>query len=146
MKAAPPSKRVHNRSRRKLRTILLFGSLPLFFLSFILVVVGIVLNREPDFISPLPLGKYITQRSNDSAQIQKFLRKAHIQYQGVYMTNDYSYVVKLKDGEMIFFSPKKPIDQQISSLQLVLSRLTIEGKRFSSLDFRFDNPVIIYQK
>ncbi len=146
MKSAHNPRKVRNRSRRKLRLFFLSVSAVIFLFSFVMVVVGILLNQAPDFISPLPLGKFITQRSNNTLSIEEGLRKAHIDYEGVYIAEDYSYLIKFKDGEYIYFSSKKPIAQQISSLQFVLSRLTIEGKRFSSLDFRFDNPVIVYRK
>lgn len=56
---------------------------------------------------------------------------------------DVSYVVTLKDGATIIFSAQKNINSQISSLQVILSRLTMEGRLFRQLDLRFDKPVIL---
>ena len=42
------------------------------------------------------------------------------------------------------FDKKKKIPEQRTSLQLILSRLTIEGKQASKIDFRFDNPVVTF--
>ena len=55
-----------------------------------------------------------------------------------------SIEVELKDGGKVIFSSKKDLKKQITSLQLVLSRLTIEGKKLKILDFRYDNPVVSF--
>jgi hypothetical protein len=49
----------------------------------------------------------------------------------------------IDNGEVIL-SSKKDIGSQLSSLQLMLARLTIEGKKLKVLDFRFDNPVVSF--
>lgn len=55
-----------------------------------------------------------------------------------------SFVVKLKGGEEALLSSKKSLAVQVSSLHLILSRLTIEGKRVARVDLRFNNPVIVF--
>jgi hypothetical protein len=57
-----------------------------------------------------------------------------------------SYVLILKDESQVILSAEKDISSQISSLQFILSRLTMEGKLFTQLDLRFDNPVIKLRK
>ena len=52
-------------------------------------------------------------------------------------------IVFLESGEKVIISKKKILDSQISSLQLISSRFTIEGKHFVSLDLRFDRPVLV---
>lgn len=56
--------------------------------------------------------------------------------------DDTKYVVTFKDGSVVILSSEKDLKLQISSLQFILSRLTMEGKLFSQLDLRFDKPVI----
>lgn len=56
---------------------------------------------------------------------------------------DNGYLVTLSTDEKIIFSRNKPLDEQISSLQLISSRFTIEGKYFVQLDLRFNRPVIV---
>ena len=55
---------------------------------------------------------------------------------------DAQYVVTFKDGSVVILSSEKDLKSQISFLQFILSRLTMEGKLFLQLDLRFDKPVI----
>ncbi|HET9947069.1 MAG TPA: hypothetical protein VFQ63_03330, partial [Patescibacteria group bacterium] len=48
------------------------------------------------------------------------------------------------DGKTIIISLNKDIEQQVSSLQLTIRELTMEGKEFHRLDFRYDKPVITF--
>lgn len=86
-----------------------------------------------------PLASFILQRK--ASEVQAILDKEKIQYSKIEYFEGYA-VVTIKDNGKVYLSTKKELLQQISSLQLVLSKLTIEGKRFKNLDFRFDKPVI----
>ena len=44
----------------------------------------------------------------------------------------------------VILTTSKDIAQQIDSLQLTIRQLTMEGKEFHRLDFRYDKPVISY--
>lgn len=76
--------------------------------------------------------------------IKSLLKKEKIQFLAVSVASDSSYLVYLQGGAEAIISPKKNLLEQVRSLQIVLSRLTIEGKRFKSLDFRFEKPVISF--
>lgn len=115
-------------------------SLSLFFL-FLFLAVSFFFFKKQNLISPLPLGK--TASESSTTNLEELLVKNNIPFSSIELASDSSFLVRLREGEEISFSPKKSITQQISSLQLVLTRLTIEGKRFKSLDFRFDKPLII---
>lgn len=52
------------------------------------------------------------------------------------------FVIWLKDGLQVVMSSKKDIDSQLDSLQLILSRATIEGEKTKKIDLRFDKPVL----
>jgi cell division septal protein FtsQ len=52
-------------------------------------------------------------------------------------------LARLEDGLEVFFSSQKEATGQVGSLQLILSRTKIEGKRLERVDLRFDKPVII---
>ncbi len=96
--------------------------------------------KKASFISPVPVA---IGGSNDQIEhIRILLKKNNIAFTTVSAFPEGSFTVTLAGGEEIFFSQQKNIESQISSLQLIVSRLTIEGKRFSRLDFRFDEPVI----
>ncbi len=57
-----------------------------------------------------------------------------------------SFVIQLENDAEIVLSAKKDLSSQISSLQFILQRLTMEGRRFSRLDLTFDKPVIVLEK
>lgn len=100
--------------------------------------------RKKAFISPLPQNKYfiLVQNNSTTKNLENLLAKNKLSFSSISDFEGNSLLVKLNSGEEVIFSSKKPLDMQISSLQLVLSRLTIEGKRFTRLDFRFNNPVV----
>lgn len=83
------------------------------------------------------------QISNTIA-LEKELEKSNISFKTIYANPDGSLTVELTDSSIVIVSLKKDFKNQVSSLQLVLSRLTIEGKKLKSLDFRFNNPVVSY--
>lgn len=99
-------------------------------------------------ISPLPdVSKTMQVARIDMNQsiLQKKLTENGITFSSVTVASDSSYLVTLPAGEQVLFSQKKDIVSQVSSLHLILSRLTIEGKGFSSLDFRFDKPIVVFK-
>lgn len=53
-------------------------------------------------------------------------------------------VTRLQDGTSVIFSTDQDIVKQVSSLQIILSRLTIEGKKATKIDFRYETPIIVY--
>jgi len=50
--------------------------------------------------------------------------------------------VWLEDETLILFNSEKDMENQLDSLQLILSRAKIEGKTIKKIDLRFDKPVI----
>lgn len=121
--------------------LLLFYSLSIFF-------------QADRLISPVPKGKggIVLSGNGDldtMRNIEAILKKQKIAYQFVTRMESTTaavlkdtYVITLPDnGEVII--KKQDLLRQISSLQFVLSRLTMEGKRFLRLDLRFEHPVIV---
>ncbi|OGH06004.1 MAG: hypothetical protein A2W22_03710 [Candidatus Levybacteria bacterium RBG_16_35_11] len=116
--------------------------------SFTLLMLGLLLSslylfvffsQKTVIINPLAI-KNIGQLE----KIENGLMHKNISFSKIEQDNDLSYKVFIKDNGIVFLSEKKDIGNQIDSLQLILSRLTIEGKRFKILDFRFDKPIISY--
>lgn len=104
------------------------------------------------FVSPIPtvLSKSNKQDSQDrniatTQVLQAILLKNNIPFSSTSLLSDSSYLVQLIAGEEVLLSSKKPLASQISSLQLLLSRFTIEGKRFTRLDLRFDKPIAVFR-
>ncbi len=90
-------------------------------------------------ISPLAKSK-VSRLVN----LENELSKNQISFSAANANQDGSYTVKLLAGGEVILSSKKDIGSQLSSLQLMLSRLTIEGKKLKTLDFRFGNPVVSF--
>lgn len=51
----------------------------------------------------------------------------------------------LLDGTQVWFSPEKDLEQELRSLQTLLSKATIENRKLKRVDFRFSKVVLEYQ-
>lgn len=54
--------------------------------------------------------------------------------------------LRVKNGPIVLFSDSKDINEQLSSLQLIMRRLTIDGGSLkpSKIDLRFRNPIVTF--
>jgi len=107
-----------------------------------------VLFPKPLFISPISNAfsiSTVTQSDPGIESLKSLLKEKRIDFTKI-STSDSSYTVNLKEGSDVIFSKQSDLRSQLSSLQFILSRLTMEGKQFSRLDLRFDKPVIILRK
>lgn len=132
------------------RNIFFFVSL---FGAFLLVIVTIFFSiptilryvTQKGYVSPLSAA-YGPQEALGNAMTEDMVRKklheANISIRSIDSFDD-GFIVLLEGKEKVILSRKKPLGDQISSLQLISSRLTIEGKHFASLDLRFDRPVLL---
>lgn len=125
--------------RKKRITFLRIVSL---FILLLAILLGLYL------ISPIVFGKKIISPlakryvSIGSENMSEELLKAKISFSSIKRSSDSSYLVTLSEGGIVILTPLKNTANQISSLQLILSRLTIEGKRVKLIDFRYDRPVV----
>lgn len=97
------------------------------------------------YLSPVSKNEFKDTSSQGDAglnMVDAQLKKQKIEATAI-KYQESSYVVTLKDGSIIYLSSQKDLNSQISSLQVILSRLTMEGKLFRQLDLRFDKPVIL---
>lgn len=134
-------KRQLKKEKSKSRIKLAFTSL-LFLLLALLLIEFLYLNfsfGRNTYLSPLA-----KEQKSKIITLEAELEKSNISFKTVSASSDASLVVQLVDGSVVILSSKKDIKRQISSLQLILSRLTIEGKKLKILDFRFDNPVVSF--
>lgn len=90
------------------------------------------------YINPLALNNSSKNRLED------ILKKNKIEFVNIVINPDKSESVDLKIGGQVIFSTNKDLDGQVASLQLMLSRLTIEGKKLKTLDFRYSSPVVTF--
>ena len=77
--------------------------------------------------------------------LKKALKDKSIGFSSVEL-KDSLYIITMEDNELVTLSAKKDIITQISSLQFVLSRLTMEGRQFRTLDLQYDKPIIVFKE
>ncbi|OGH23942.1 MAG: hypothetical protein A3J69_01985 [Candidatus Levybacteria bacterium RIFCSPHIGHO2_02_FULL_42_12] len=77
-------------------------------------------------------------------ETELILKKYNIPFVSIQQASDSAILIEIDEGKF-FISSKKDIESQVSSLQRALSRFTIEGKRISLLDFRFERPIVVFQ-
>lgn len=123
-------------SKNRLGLILVFIGLAL--ISFSLIV-AVFLVKDPLFVSPLS-----KDQTSINLKIEKILKEKKISYKSIITSPDLSFVIGLDKDHEVIIDSKKDIDSQLSSLQLILTQLKIEGKTFKRLDFRFQKPIISF--
>jgi hypothetical protein len=147
--AKPRKIKTDRRVRREQKAKLtLFGvAVAAFFVTLIVLVVMFV--RPEGLVSPLgalerkAVLAEAKKANQDTKKIQSYLKKEKIAYATIDRLSDSSYSVSLKSGEKVYLSDDKDILKQLTSLQLILARLTMEGKQALRLDFRYDKPVVV---
>ncbi len=144
-------KSLPRKRNRYIKKVLLIS---LISLGIVIVVSGVVYYlvavkfKKPLYISPLPTMHFVQSSQSDQSdkklpELQKALKKSRIEYKNISKDKDSSYIVTLQNGSKVIFSSQKDISVQITSLQYILSHLTMEGRQFSRLDLRFEKPVIV---
>lgn len=135
-----------NRRRRKV-----FAKKFLVIAFVILVMVlGVVLfflyQPEKIVLRPIPanLAFNLNPKSEDQkvAEVKKFLEKENILFEDIKRASDSGILISLEENGQVHLSDVK-YAEELTSLQLILKRLTMEGKRFKRLDLRYERPIIV---
>lgn len=116
---------------------------------------GLVFAKAGDFFGlPLfhlfdervpSLGENIGQKRIETAsEIIENLKKDEIEVSEVFLTAFGSIEMIVRDGTKVLFSSQKNPIAQVASLQLILSSTRIEGRVLTSVDLRFERPVVRY--
>lgn len=126
--------------KRKSRFLFIKVVVPIVILLILLSLLLYKFPTVPFFKKPIisPLAK---SKPHQDSSLESLLEREKIPFTSVIRSSDF-YTIVFPDGGQVFVSSKKNLTIQINSLQLMLNRLTIEGKRIKSLDFRFDKPII----
>lgn len=111
--------------------------------------VGILLRMSSTpklFISALPDGT-IAMPAGDTTQqgIQTKFEQVGFTVDSIETASDSAYLVRLDTGATIVVNDSTPVEK-ISSLQALVTNLTMEGKRIDRLDIRFDKSVVLFKK
>ena len=127
------------RSQSKKKRLLILVLLAIFLIALSILLFFPRLTKKALFISPVA-----TNSSQDAKKIETLLLEADISFSSISFL-DYYYIVMLSDGGQVILSLKKDIEKQITSLQPILKQLTIEGKKFNRIEFRFDKTLVVYE-
>lgn len=150
MKASPRIVKKRNATQKVLFIVSLFTCLIL-----ILLFATYKLHYFDSFITPLiksPIPESFIEgdvvsgaifAKNPMEEIIHDLKSAHVSFDRVYASSESAYIVTRKEGGEIILTANKDIALQVATLQLILTRLTIEGKSLSRIDLRFDKPVVV---
>lgn len=129
----------HKRRFTKQVPYLISGLVLFIIFSVVAASASYMFARRTEVVSPLA-----KKTSYNPDSIEGQLSKNNIQFSEIKIATDSSYLISLKDEGVVNLSNNKDIQEQITSLQLILARLTIEGKKFKRLDLRFDKPIILF--
>ncbi len=123
-------------SRKKLGQVLILAGLSLIAILLFYVV---FLEKEPLYVSPLS-----KNQTSLNSQIEEKLKEKRVSYKSLETTKDLNFKVILSEGGEVIIDRDKDIASQLSSLQLIIAQLKIEGKALKRLDFRFEKPIIVF--
>ena len=135
--------------KRKLRKVYgyLFISSGLFCLVLALCMsVFYITHPKARLISPLSAVNTMVFGTSDNQfimQVQQLCQTYNLACNNFTSSNDDTISFEVEDHKIVL-STKKSISQEMASLQLTIRQLTMEGKEFRGLDFRYDRPVISY--
>jgi len=119
-------------------------------ISVFLIVLGLSLIASSLFYfaflekKTLYLNPLSKDQTSKNSQVERLLKEKEIPFESVTTSKDLSYVIKINSESEVIIDSKKEIEQQVSSLQLITSQLTIEGKAFKRIDFRYQKPIITF--
>ncbi len=145
-------KKIKNRKaeNRKRRFLYVSIAISVFLLCGSIAFVSLRFFASHPFVSPLPImsvsggAKKSSQKNVVIQEISDQLHHAAISYKSIQMLDSATCRITLSDDSQVILSTAKDISAQIASLQLITTRLTMEGKRFSRLDLRYNQPVIVF--
>ncbi len=126
--------------------ILFFVTLGALFTFYVFFVFST--HKKSQLVNPVSFTKTAPNQPltivNSTGELKSLLESQNISVKEVISASDSSTLVILDDGGEVLFTQKKKLQEQIASLQLIITRLTIEGRQFKRIDLRFDNPVIVF--
>lgn len=79
-------------------------------------------------------------------EIKAILQQKNIKFDGNIISSDSAILVKLAFPQNIevWFDKHKDLLMQVSSLQIILNKFTIEGRIARKVDLRFSEPLVVY--
>ncbi|MBI2036340.1 hypothetical protein HYT17_01810 [Candidatus Microgenomates bacterium] len=117
-------------------------------LIFLLVLIAVIIlavvgninkNLKKEIVTPLP-------ESNPQFLVEEILGQKNIKFEGNAIASDSAILVKLSPPlyTEVWFDARLDLSVQVSSLQIILNKLTIEGRKAQKVDLRFSDPLVVY--
>ena len=127
-------------TKSRLVRIVLYRVVAFFFflILFNLLFPDLSWFRRNRIINPI-----LQNKGPNVSKIESMLSESRIAFSYITLKSDY-FDIRLADGEVVYMPVNKDLKIQTSSLQAILKELTINGKEFKKIDFRFDKPVISF--
>lgn len=125
----------------------------IFFLITLLLLGGVVivfvyknyLRGSADVVRPIPLNLSFNlpvKEDEKIGQVRSYLKKEKIESKEIKLEPDLGIIIKL-DGNGEIYLSEENYPAELASLQVILKRLTMEGKSFKRLDLRYEHPIIV---
>ena len=115
------------------------------------VVEGILAKDKPIFFLPSEVKVVLGQKISQQAIIfavgatSKLLKSDFLPV-NIRITGKDDVAIYNQQGQLAIFSSKKDKEEQVDSLQQVISKAKIESAKIAKIDLRFDKPVISYRQ
>lgn len=122
-----------------------------FFASFGVFLAGVILylaheDFSASFVIPLHGKAQVVAPSLFEVSVEDIKRELlakNISFDSVATARDgATLVARLAEGTRVFFSAFRPAASQVSTLEAIVSRLTIEQKKPTEIDLRFEKPIV----
>ncbi len=114
-------------------------------LVFLFVLLGVIILavvknvNKAEIIIPLP-------KNNPVREVEAILQQKNIKFEDNAISSGSAILVKLVPPQDIevWFDTHKDLSIQVSSLQIILNKFTIEGRKAKKVDLRYSDPIIVY--
>lgn len=137
-------------TKKRIKKIIFFAvlSVAVFSISGILILFLRDISFSSINFSPRKNSEIINPNATYSvSDIRNGLAGVKLDYSRVIVSSSSgSLRADLIDGSQVYFSYEKDIEWQISSLQSIIRRLTIENKLPAVIDLRYNRPIVKFLK
>lgn len=135
----------HAKRKKLFGLILIFCVIVIFAFAFVRLRVPLAIRQAFSRVSLPMQGVEPTPIPANSLKLLKdTLDKSHVSFTEI-TSNGTVATVKLSESGEALIPLNKSLIEQVSSLQLILSRIRIEGKKVGRIDFRFDKAIVTFE-
>lgn len=135
----------HPKRKKLFGLTLIFCVIVIFAFAFVRLRVPLAISQAFSRVSLPMQGVEPTPIPANSLKLLKdTLDKSHVSFTEI-TSNGTVATVKLSESGEALIPLNKSLIEQVSSLQLILSRIRIEGKKVGRIDFRFDKAIVTFE-